>query len=180
MAINFGKKKLVSKPVQEQVQLAEPEVAVILKPKAVPATQSLVSEVSMKIDRAVELKPLVDEAAPNVKEFGALKKDLQLIADEEGDPAQPVTLTSETGNKVIYSAKKGSSSVDAQGKDAIIGLFKALIKKGDMQYDDLMNLISISQENVEKYLGADVIAKYYKTVPNSGPRTLTAVVKAEE
>lgn len=180
MAINFGKKKLVSKPVQEQIQLAEPEVAVILKPKAVPATQSLVSEVSMKIDRAVELKPLVDEAAPNVKEFGALKKDLQLIADEEGDPAQPVTLTSETGNKVIYSAKKATSSLDAEGKEAIIGLFKDLIKAKTMTYHNLMDLLGISKDDVEKYLGADVVAKYYKTVANSGPRMLTAVVKAEE
>lgn len=199
-------KGLVGKPPQAlaepEIEVAAPQTQVQVSPpseaikqvaeaaqelakaahKAATATEVVVTaalhnELSIKIDQLVDLKEKTDAVAPMIKKFGALKKELQLIADEQGDPAQPVTLESESGSKVQYSAKKDSNEVDPKAKNDIIGMLKKLVKDGTMEYDDLMSLISFSQSDVEKYLGADVVAKYYKKVPNSGPRTLTAVVK---
>lgn len=176
------------KPAKIPQQLAEPEqeqVVVAAKPKAaaVAEVQHLTvdqtnSELSKLIDKCVELKAVVDQAAPAVKAFGVVKKDLQLIADETGEASQEVKLVAESGASVTYSAKKASSSVDPAAKNVIIGLFKELVKEKIMTYDDLMGMISFSQGDVEKYLGADVVAKYYKTIPNSGPRVLLNVTPA--
>lgn len=173
MAIKFGGKKTATAPVaQEQVP------AEVAKPVAAPVAP--VNEVQVltqpegvaeKVDAIVKVNAKVKAAAPDAKEFAGLKKELQLIADETGNPAEEVVLEGSNGAKVVYGAKNDQNSLNPGAMNLIIGDLKKVVSM-----EDLFTLITVSQETVKQYLGEDAVAKYYTKTANTGARSLKAVI----
>lgn len=174
---NLAKKQTTTAVAAAVMQVpAEPVIKEVVLPKEAPveATQNLIQQpesVAAKVDLMVVLNDKIKSVGPETKQYGVLKKDLQLIADETGNPAEEVVFTGSNGAKAVYGAKGDQNTLNPGALNLIVGDLKKVVTM-----DELWGLISISQETVKTYLGEDAVAKYYTKTANTGPRTLKAII----
>jgi len=171
MAIKFVPKAQVEElsPVATKVK-AKKLVAVQLETGVAIQDQALVAQV----DTLVALEDALTDARPLLKEYDAVKKVLASAAADEVYPDdQPVEFTGNTG--VVRFTAKTTTKVVVDMNGLIGRLKKVLDPDPQLAYEKLLGMLQLNLGDVEKYLSAAELEKYY--VKKAGSRRIASVSK---
>jgi hypothetical protein len=118
------------------------------KVNAAKVVEVIKSEAEIRAEKVVEMYPSVELAKKAVAAYEVDRKFLAAWADENGDPEDTVSITTDNGSIIKFSPKA------SQTKVADIKAIKEML--GD---DVFFELVTIPVESLKKYLSAKELEK---------------------